>query len=267
MSKDLQIIAILAIRNEEAYLARCLQHLQEQHIRVAIIDNESTDGSLDIAHAFHPHVVEHIQSHPYNGYYDWQGLLLAKDRLRRRLNADWFLHQDADEILQSPVQGETLQQGIARAHERGYDAINFDEFVFVYEDNEINYLGKDYVQQMRHYYFFENHKNRLVRAFSNRITANNLGTAGHGPPLNAVRLFPQNFILRHYIALSFKQAQKKYLQRVFSQEELSKGWHANRLRMTPKNLQAPSMKRLTALPPDELPSADIPAQKQHYWDW
>jgi glycosyltransferase involved in cell wall biosynthesis len=36
-------VAILCVRNEEAYIGRAIRHLIEQELPVAIIDNGSTD--------------------------------------------------------------------------------------------------------------------------------------------------------------------------------------------------------------------------------
>ncbi len=48
----LNIVALLTVRNEELYLERCLQHLADEGINTCVIDNESTDLSLEIARAF-----------------------------------------------------------------------------------------------------------------------------------------------------------------------------------------------------------------------
>jgi glycosyltransferase involved in cell wall biosynthesis len=39
----MKIMAIMIVRNEEACLPRCLEYLQEQGLKVAAIDNDSTD--------------------------------------------------------------------------------------------------------------------------------------------------------------------------------------------------------------------------------
>ena len=44
----MDIVAVLAMRNEKAYLDNALQHLIDNGIRYAILDNESDDGSADI---------------------------------------------------------------------------------------------------------------------------------------------------------------------------------------------------------------------------
>lgn len=41
-------IAIMIVRNEEACLPRCLNHLANQGLRAAVIDNDSTDRAREI---------------------------------------------------------------------------------------------------------------------------------------------------------------------------------------------------------------------------
>lgn len=51
-TRKFRIVALLAIRNEALYLEKCLDHLYQQGIEVCIIDNGSTDNSLEIAKSF-----------------------------------------------------------------------------------------------------------------------------------------------------------------------------------------------------------------------
>ncbi len=80
----MRIVALLAVRNEALYLARCLQHLREQCVETIVIDNQSTDASLEIARGFLGNGVSAVATLPYEGFFDLVGQLACKeDRFRR----------------------------------------------------------------------------------------------------------------------------------------------------------------------------------------
>ena len=79
---------------------------------------------------------------------DWEAILRRKDSFRQSVDADWFIHHDADEIMHSSRPGETLLEAIARIDREGYNAIDFDEFVFVHENDSVDYEGQNYYEKM-----------------------------------------------------------------------------------------------------------------------
>ena len=262
------VVAILAIRNEELYIRKCINHLINEGIKIVVIDNGSDDHTLHICREFYPDSILLIERVPYTGCFDLKRLLEKIQQLRKSLNTDWILYQAADEILQSNIRNETLHDAIRRIDGLGYDAINFDEFVFIPESNEKRYGGTDYYRKMRYYYFFEPFKPRLIRAFKNALTVDNIYSGGHLLPIDKIKLYPENLILRHYVCLSFEHARSKYGSREFSEEALKKGWHYNRCNIDETKLVAPSMHRLMKIDwssPDELDRTN--PVKEHFWQW
>jgi glycosyltransferase involved in cell wall biosynthesis len=222
----MKAIAIIAVRNEARYIGRCLRHLAEQDINFVIIDNESTDDTRAEASHFAGHGLVHIETFPYNGFYDWVGLLKRKETIARQLDAEWFMHFDADEIPESPVRGERFMDWILKIDTEGYSAINFDEFVFLPTNSDENYEGTDYVSEMRKYFFFEPHPQRLVRAWRKAPDIDLSSSGGHAARFAGCMVYPVNFALRHYIALSEAYLRKKYThERIYSPAEVAKGWH------------------------------------------
>jgi glycosyltransferase involved in cell wall biosynthesis len=261
-------VAILAVRNEALYIRRCIRWLLGQGVQVVVIDNESTDDTRAICAEFRADEVLGITSYPYNGHYPWRGLLQEKNRVRKQLDADWVIHQDADEILASNRPGESLHEALCRADRQGYDAVNFNEFVFIPDSPEKSYERSDYLQAMRFYYFFEPYAPRLVRAFKNCLAVDNVSSGGHAPPLEAVRLFPENMTLRHYIFLSVAHGREKYHSRVYAEEELALGWHGNRVRIRERRLVPPpvtTLERATGCLQAQLSVAN--PRLAHYWEW
>ncbi len=137
----MRIVALLTARNEELYLVRCLEHLFSQGIETCFIDNDSTDTSREIAERFLKRGVFRLERQPYLGYYDHVGLLSLKEKLAGDIDADWFIHCDADEIMEAPSPFASLRAGIESVDAAGFEAINFDEFVFVPTANTENYEG------------------------------------------------------------------------------------------------------------------------------
>ena len=128
----LRILAIVAIRNEAAYIANCLRHLIRNGVDVAVIDNESTDGSQSIyLSAEFSDSLKAVKHLPFKGAFHLEQALSAKQALIDELETDWVIHIDADEIMHSYREGETLRASIERVNSAGYNAIDFNEFVFL----------------------------------------------------------------------------------------------------------------------------------------
>jgi lipopolysaccharide transport system ATP-binding protein len=248
-SRDLKIVALLAIRNEEVYLARCLDHLHQQGIETCIIDNKSTDRSLEIAESYINRGVIRIEHQPYDGYFDLTAQLEMKEKLAREINADWFIHHDADEIREAPAPYKTLKEGIEAVDSAGYNAINFDEFVFIPTSEDENYEKTDYFESMRHYYFYEPAQIRRVNAWKKTESGINIAdSGGHICKSKESRIFPKNFILRHYIGLSKVHLEKKYSCRKYAADEvMNKKWHQARNSWGGKKLQLPKRSELKLL--------------------
>lgn len=128
----MDIVAIIACRNDDAYLGNCLNHLRANGISYAIIDHDSNDATREILDR--PTVRDglvHYETLPFDGTYNWHRLLSAKMELADRLGADWVIHHDADEVIQTYAPGETIADAIRRLSTAGATVINFDEYVFL----------------------------------------------------------------------------------------------------------------------------------------
>jgi glycosyltransferase involved in cell wall biosynthesis len=244
-TSNFNVVALLAIRNEALYLEKCLEHLYQQGINTCVIDNNSTDNSLDIAKSFINRGVIQIENLPFEGYFDLIKQLKIKEKLASEINANWFIHHDADEIREAPIIFANLYQAILAADKSGYDAINFDEFVFIPLDENERNEGKDFVKIMKYYYFFEPYPLRRVNAWKkNSSPVNLVDSGGHSVNFLGRKIFPENFILRHYIALSLRHLDSKYSQRVHHEEEVKLGWHSWRAKFSEYYLNLPTIQNL-----------------------
>lgn len=260
-------VAVLCVHNEESHLRRAIADFVEQGIDVAIIDHGSTDGTAEICAAFLGKGVVAIEHLHWTGEFDLTAQLQAKRELVDRLGHDWVIHADADEWMHTRSQGESLLAGIDRISRLGYNAVNFDEFVFLPGPGAVG-EPLDCRRELLNYYFFAPRENRLMRAWSRSNALENVSSGGHllaGPDL---RLAPEPFILRHYIVLSQEHAIRKYAQRVFSTGDLEKGWHDNRVNLGAARLKLPHSASLEQLPHWQSVALDRSNPRAlHFWDW
>ena len=260
----MKITAIFCVRNEDMYLDVTLARLAASDISLAIIDNDSTDRTPLICDKYRKHIVYQSRLE-FRGVFSLTEQLEAKAEVVRQAASDWFIHHDADEVLQSPQPEESLREGIERVATEGCNVINFDEFVFVPTTNADHFEYQDFYEQMLHYYFFEPRPQRLMRAWRHQpaITQANGGHILKGCEL---RVCPQNFILRHYPSLSLAHARQKYPMRQFAAEDLAKGWHAKRLNVRSDTIALPPQNSLKALPfPDDKDFDRSEPWKKHFW--
>jgi len=274
MNHKLNIVALLAVRNEELYIEKCIQHLLQQGIRIYLIDNESTDRTIEIANKYLNYGVIDIKQIPFNGIFDLTAQLKIKEELSTSLDADWFIHHDADEIRYAPGQFTTLLDGIAEADKLGFSAINFDEFVFIPTSKDQCFENVDYVKLMQHYYYFSPKPLRRVNAWKKTNYKVNLtNSGGHSAYFQNMKIFPINFILRHYIFLSYKHACSKYGNRIHATQELQKGWHIDRELFNANKIILPTPDQLKHINADgNLDASDpwkyhtfIGRRKFQYW--
>jgi hypothetical protein len=208
-----------------------------------------------------------INKLPWLGHFSLRQQLLMKKTIADKLSHDWILHVDADEWLCAPDATLTLSEGIMRAHQEGFTCINFEEMVFVPWPGE-NFVGREYTREMTTYYFFKPSEVRLMRAWRRDIDADNVSFGGHRLVSNDLKIYPRNFINRHYIMLSQEHGRHKYASRRFDEAELAMGWHSNRISLDDGRLALRPSAYLQRL--DRWDSADFvrsaPAMT-HFWEW
>lgn len=233
------------MRNEECYLARCLSYLHEAGIETCLIDNQSTDRTLKIARDFLQRGVFRIERVPFTGIFEWLRILEYKCQLAQEIDADWFIHHDADEIREAPKPFANLRAGIKDADEKGYNAINSHELVFTPTSVEQAFEGKDYVEEMKYYYYFKPRELHRVNIWKKtNATVDLAASGGHSVCFENRRIYPTDFILRHYILLSKKHAMEKYGKRNYDPKELARGMNVRRAGFDPECVRFPSQQDL-----------------------
>ncbi|MFQ6538466.1 MULTISPECIES: glycosyltransferase family 2 protein [Aphanothece] len=253
------------MRNELAHLPRVLGDFYSQGIDVAIIDHESDDGTQEYLRSQLGTQLFHLESLAWRGEFDLTAQLHAKHALIQKLQHDWVIHSDADEWMQSPRPNESLKEGLARLDKEGFNVANFNEFVFVPSPKQ---HAKDCRRELLHYYFFEPKPMRLMRAWKREANLSSVEHGGHilkGPHMKVAH---EDFILRHYIVLSQAHAISKYTGRVFSNRDIKRGWHGNRMGLNPESLRLPDNSLLKVLPNWSSVEFDKTSRRDlHFWHW
>lgn len=260
------VLAIVCVRNESLHIRRCLRDLCGAGIEVVLIDNDSTDDTLEAARPFLGRGLRAIERLPWRGVFSLSEQLALKASIAAGAPHDWIVHADADEWLTPPPGSGTLREAIAGADAAGYTCINFHEFAFVPLPGE-DFTADEYAAHMRTYYFFEPFYPRLMRAWR-RDAGLHYGDAGGHVLAGNPRMFPVDFALRHYVMLSEAQGRVKYLGRRFAAEELAKGWHSNRTRISAENLWVADRPELRRLADPSSRTFDTSAPlRSHFWEW
>lgn len=249
--RGVSICAIIMTRNCEETIGPVLEHLKANQIKVVLGDNGSTDRTLEIVDKFRHDPVQEVNSIPYEGVFRLTQLLQWKESVRERIDSQWIIHQDGDEIIESPRPGESLRQFIQRQHKANRAVIDCDEFVFVPRSEEENYAGTDFRKKMHHYYHFAPGGRLLHRIIRNEQKFGGwVDSGGHKVTAEESSIAREKARLRHYMGLSLDSLRRQYLSRSFAGEELRRGWHFNRFPRNEHFIQPPDPNRLLNLQAD-----------------
>jgi hypothetical protein len=241
----MQIIALLATYNEARFIRNCIEQLIKHGVEVHIIDNESTDATLDIAREYLRHGVVGIETLKRRGVYSWRPILQRKEQLAATLEADWFMHVDADEIRLPPRAGQSLAEALCEVEQQGYNAVNFQEFTFVPTAEAPNHDHPDYLRTMRWYYPFLPSFPHRLNAWKKSVSNAELAwSGGHQVRFPGLKMFPQAFVMKHYLFLSPAHAIAKYVRKTYDPAEVAVGWHGGRAKLVPEDIVLPSASQL-----------------------
>jgi hypothetical protein len=211
---------------------------------VYVLDNDSTDGTAEIVREYLRHGVLAIERLPRHGVFSLTAQLRRKEQLAASLDADWFMHVDADEVHHT-VDGLTLPESFARSERDGFNAVNFVEYTFVPTREHPDHDHPRFRETMRWYYPF-------VPAYPHRLNAwkrqagpvDLVRSGGHVVSFEGLRMDPAPRCMRHYLFLSRAHAVRKYQSIVFDPAECAAGWHGWRASADLSRLTLPSARDL-----------------------
>ncbi len=203
---NIKITAIISAFNEEDIIGHVLSDYIRQGIEVYFIDHHSSDRTLDIAKSFLGKGVQRIEIFPEeSGYssdpkdvYPYGYILKRKEELHSILKADWYMHMDADAIVESPWENVTLPEAIRLVDTLGYNCINFELFNFkpIIQEYKNNIKPQDFFEYWEPPDFCDELQIKCWKNISQRIDLASSG--GHDVQFDGKKVFPFKFIVRHY---------------------------------------------------------------------
>lgn len=260
----LEIVALICARNEATALSMAIPHLEREGVGVVLMDNGSDDGTRDIFTSQRFSNIVRVVDVPYAGCFDLSLQLAEKQRLIDTIHADWVIHQDADEILQGPDRHTSLRQEIGAAHASGFNVLNFNELVMLPADPAVD----DVPTNNTNYYFYEPRPLQLMRAWRRSDALRMDAHGGHLLSGGDLRISPRRMLLKHFMVRSQEHAYAKYLQRVYANGDIARGWHRRRTLLTREQLVVPTRSSFLhhLADPWETPRLPTPV-RTHFWDW
>ncbi|MDQ5856884.1 MAG: glycosyltransferase family 2 protein [Acidobacteriota bacterium] len=230
-----RVVAILSAFNEGDIIFPVISHLVENGVEVYFLDNDSTDDTVDQVSAWLGRGVIEIEKFPPDppsgenlGSFDWGAILRRKEELANEIEADWFIHHDADEIRESPWPGVSLRDAIRWVDRLGYNCIDFRVVNFPPIDDGFG-KGMDPRTYFRYWEEPKEFDSVQIKAWKRGAAAISLAPfGGHEIRFRDRRVFPIRFLLRHYPIRSQEHGERKVFaerKRRFLERERAKGWH------------------------------------------
>lgn len=212
-----RVLAVVPCYDEADILDQTIMHLVANGVDVHVIDNWSTDGCFDIARSWLGRGVVQIDRFPDDGpaeTFDWQEVLRRVPRIGAASGADWTIFNDADEIRQPPWPDVTLRDALWHVQQSGWNCINLTLVNFLLTDPEVAERGLRPGQDLVTAFpclqpgeVGDLTQLKLWRNSGHDVEIHKSG--GHTAHFVGRRVFPYNFLQRHYPFRSSEQAARK----------------------------------------------------------
>lgn len=216
--------------NEADVLGESIDALIREGVDVYLLDNCSTDNSLETAERYRGKGLVGIEKILFkeNGkeVYNWAGILRRKEEIAKELDHDWFIHVDADEVRLSPWHELTLKEAIRRVDSEGYNLINFKLFNFRLHEAVAD--AGPVESRLAHYSSAESFNAMQIKAWKACDQVDLVSSGGHFARVVAPKVSPYRFILKHYPIRTLEQGVRKInaeRKARFTVTEKSRNWH------------------------------------------
>ncbi|HEX5214835.1 MAG TPA: glycosyltransferase family 2 protein [Vicinamibacterales bacterium] len=235
----LNVVAIISAYNEADIIQAVIAHLIDQGVSVYLIDDGSTDDTVVIASAFLGRGLIGLEQRDRGNaddVFSWTDVLRRKEQLASTLEADWFIHHDADEFRESPWPATTLAEAIARVDALAFNAIDFHLLDFRPTEADATAPNADVRERQRHFQPAAPWNVKQVKCWKRTESVDLLSSGGHDASFRGRVIYPVKFVLRHYPFRNETQgARKVFIERKprFLPDEIHRGWHVQYDSFTP----------------------------------
>ncbi len=226
-----RVAAIVPVFNESDVIRGTLEYLIGDGIGVYVIDNWSTDATLEIVRQFEGRGLlgfERFPSEPPS-LYDLRGILGRVEDVAAQLDADWLVLHDADERRRSPWPVVGLRDALYHVDRSGFNCVDHVTLNFWPIDNGYD-ATLDLESYFSHFEWSDHpghfHQRRAWKNPGQRVSL--AATAGHDVRFAGRRVYPYKFLLKHYPLRSQAHAERKVLHERgerWNPTERSLGWH------------------------------------------
>ncbi len=218
---------MIPVYNEADMVGQVIEHLTSQGIKLVVLDNGSTDGSFEIIKHYVSKDILSVQR-IVTEKFELTLMLRKLFAMAIEQNPDWILLSGADEFLESPYRGFSLNKAIMIEAERGYNLIQFNNFEFFPAEIDHDSQEKDVKRRLRYYSWHDDDQFRCWKVYPGMNIDEFGGHKPSFPPGVEMRVSPNKFILRHYKIRSYEHGLRKvFRERLprYAPEQRAKGWH------------------------------------------
>jgi glycosyl transferase family 2 len=261
MSSDFSVVAIIAAYNEADIIDHVVSDLIQQGVHVYLLDDGSTDDTVAVVERYVGRGVVGIErltgadADAPPSTFEWEGILLRKAAVAKELDADWFIHHDADEFRESPWAHLSLKDAIRRVDALGFNAIDFSGLDF-WPVHDTFRAGDDVREAFTFYKEPAPYDRLQIRCWKKTAEAVDLASSGgHDAHFPGRSVFPIRFILRHYPIRGQAHGERKVFQERrnrFTDRERARHWHVQYDRMQEGTSFIRDRSTLTPYDPDAV---------------
>ena len=235
---EFRVVAIMTAYNERDIVRPSIERLIASGIDVYLIDNWSDDDTVAQVEDLVGHGLLAIEQFPPGGrvdHFEWSGLLERVGELAATLDHDWCVHHDVDQRRESPWPGLAYRDALHTAQQWGYNAV--DHTILEFRPVDDGFAdGAEISDYHRFFEFVPGAATAVhVQAWKNTgVVVDLAGSGGHDAAFFQRRVFPLNFVLRHYSVRSQQHGERKVFNERkprYSTGELNRGWHSHYARM------------------------------------
>jgi glycosyltransferase involved in cell wall biosynthesis len=231
--EEFRVVAIVPTYDEEDVVAQTLRDLIGQGLDAYLVDNWSTDATVERARPFLGRGLLAIERFPPDGpspTYDLRALLGRVEAVAEGLPwASWVMLHDADERRRSPWPGTRLRDALWHVDRSGFSCVDHVTLSFWPTDDGFDPAGPDLEERFGHFEFSDHpghfHQRRAWKQLGQRVAL--APSAGHDVAFSGRRVYPYRFLLKHYPIRSRAQGERKLRDRRlrWNAQERALGWH------------------------------------------